>query len=364
MPKNKTSNAILLIFKFFCFGSGYICTKLKRFLLYQYFLKLHQYKIHFSLLCFLILSTVLVAAQEAGHGFRKQISFRHDNDAFAFQGTDGYYTSGIFINYSVVRKKNDQGVIKTIDNVEVAQKVFTQRIRQVFAITELDRPVTGYLSVEVSRTQYKTRNRFTRVGLSAGTVGPLSLGKELLDVIHPILQINPRSWSWIFGYGIKTEVGINAHGTYGFSVFPESYAGFLQVTPVSNVTLGTSFTNIRQSVLLQLGRQNRISESGFWNSRVKNDETSVKYKRELFAFYQPELTYQIYNATIQGGMFRSDKGRVVAKNKPIVAINKFGVMYATPRYSLDVHLTFHSKEAKLQEASHLFGGVRFAYRYK
>ncbi|HEX8462414.1 MAG TPA: lipid A-modifier LpxR family protein, partial [Segetibacter sp.] len=67
---------------------------------------------------------------------------------------------------------------------------------------------------------------------------------------------------------------------------------------------------------------------------------------------------------IQGGLFRREKGRVTADSRPFVLTNKVGAMFATPKYSLNLHFTYQSKEAEFQEARHVFGGLNFSYRFR
>lgn len=303
----------------------------------------------------------LVAQQKQTGGFDKQLSILYENDFIALHGTDGYYTSGQFIKYSSLAKKTKTGVIKIINQFEVGQKIFTPGIREVFVITELDRPITGYLYINYNRLYYKENSKYLRLGVSAGTIGPASMAEQALGVIHPIFNIGAEWWNWMFDYQLKNEPGINGHATYAFSFLKNDDTKF-QITPVSNFTLGTSFTNISQSVLFQFGKGNQMYESAFWGSRLQRGGTAIK--KEFFVYYQPELLFQIYNATVQGGMFRNDKGRIVSKNTPFVFSNKAGLMYGLRRYSGGIHVNFQSKEARSQERRHAYGGLQFAYHFK
>ncbi|MDB5248195.1 MAG: hypothetical protein JWQ40_2589 [Segetibacter sp.] len=315
---------------------------------------------------FLTLITTSIRAQNVKpDNFNKQFSYSIDNDAFAFRGTDGYYTNGILLNYSLLGKRNRAGIIKTIYNYELSQKIFTPGIREVYVVNELDRPITGYLYGGFSISQFTKNNRYLKLGGTIGTIGPASLGQKLLDAVHPLLKINSDFWDWMFAYGLKNEVGINAQGSYGFSLIKNSTADYFQITPVSNASLGTIYTNISQSVLLQFGKQNSMSESSFWNTRLQSSESRApRYKTELFGYLQPELTYQVYNATVQGGLLRADKGRLVSKSAPLVFSSRAGIMYSTPRLSGGFHITFQTRETKLQETYHIFGGFHASYRFK
>lgn len=319
-------------------------------------------KIGFSTLYLFLFSGYYLIAQSSGT-FNKQISIAHENDGLAFRGTDGYYTSGIFINYSTLGKIKNAGINKIINEYEIGQKIYTPGIREVFVIKELDRPITGYLYGSYNQTRFFKGNTFLKLGISAGTVGPAALGKEVLDLFHPLIKINSEFWAWMFEYKLKNELGINLNGSYAFSILEPQNAGIFQITPVSSLTLGTTFTNIKQSVLFQIGKHNTMVESSFWNARLYNDNSKPNDKPEYFLYYQPELTYQLYNATVQGGLFRNDKGKLVSQNKSIVLLHKIGATLARSRYSVGVSINFPGKEAKLQRTSHAYGGFQLGYRF-
>ncbi len=56
-------------------------------------------------------------------------------------------------------------------------------------------------------------NQFFQWGVSAGTIGKASLGKEMQNSFHRLINVN-RSWGWIWDYQLKTEPGVNLHGLY------------------------------------------------------------------------------------------------------------------------------------------------------
>ncbi len=321
------------------------------------------YRIYLTLFLVCLLICFTTNAQQEKF-MQKQISFQHENDAFALKGTDGYYTSGIFLNYLWLKKKQKPGNQKTIFDIGVGQKIYTPGIREVFVVTEIDRPITGYLYGSFAATTYKNKS-FLKLGVAVGTIGPAAQGKRVLDLVHPVLKIDADFWDWMFDYGLKNEIGINTTADYGFSLLEGHLPSIVQLTPVSTLNLGTTFTNVSQSVTLQVGKQNKLYESGYWNSRLRNNESSApKHRQEIFAYYKPAIMYQLYNATVQGGLFRSDKGRISDKTAPIVFSNEIGAMFSDDRLSISAHYNFTTREARLQENNQTYGGLKFSYRFQ
>lgn len=300
-------------------------------------------------------------AQEKVYG--KEISIRFDNDFFAGRGTDKYYTTGLFISYSKLAKAKKPSIVKKINTFEIGQRVYTPGQRNVYVVKELDRPITGYLYGQYGISYFKQNNRKFTLGASVNTVGPAGLGQEILDAFHPFIKINSDYWDWMFEYQLNNAPGINLQGSYAMSLLKKE--GLLQITPLTNVSLGTSLTNLSQSVVFRFGKENAMHQSAFWGSRIQSaDEAKPKHKVEIFGYYQPELTLQLYNATIQGGLFIKDKGRIVSTPKPVVVSHRFGVMLANNRYSGGFHLTYQGKESKSQFDSHIYGGINLAYRFR
>lgn len=300
-------------------------------------------------------------AQDHERVFDQQLSFSCDNDFFAFRGTDRYYTNGLFLKYSTVGKSKHEKTVKQLNEWEVGQMIYTPYKREILAITEMDRPVSGYLYGKFSRSNFTAPGRLFSWGVSIGAIGKASMAKQVINDFHPFININSDWWGWVWDYQVKDEIGVNAHGKYAFSLIKKEGSLF-QVTPVTNLTLGTTFTNASGSILFQFGRFNRMAQSDYWNAKI--DKTGLRTsKRELFLFYQPEVMYQGYDATIQGGMFRSDKGSVVWPIEPVVFTHHVGISFANKRYSLAFHEFYETKRAKYQFNNHSYGRIQMGYRF-
>ncbi len=276
------------------------------------------------------------------------------------QGKDGYYTNGIMFNYSKIHHSKNPSYIKQVDLFEIGQKLFTPFSRKIYNVDEIDRPVTGYLYLQFLRTGFLKNHQFFEFGISAGTIGKAAFGEEMQNSYHNLIDINSSLWGWIWDYQLKSAFGINIHGKYAKSLLDQDNS-FVQITPVSQLTLGTMFTNASEGVLFQFGKLNPQSESVYWNAAMQ--EKQHNYHSELFFYYYPEVTWQLYDATVQGGLFRKDKGSIVSEPEPFVFLHQLGAVYSFKRYSLRMAVTFKSKVAKSQQYNHKYGSLEVNYRF-
>ena len=196
----------------------------------------------------------------------------------------------------------------------------------------------------------------------SGTIGKAALGAEMQNSFHRLINVNSSLWGWIWDYQLNTEPGVNLHGLYAKGLL-DTKTSFLQLTSVTKGTLGTSFTNISQGVFFQLGKLKPLSESAYWNAAISDGSARQIKKSEIFFYYFPDLTYQLYNATIQGGLFRKDKGPIVSKVKPLVFTQQLGALYSFDRYTLRLGIVFKSKEARTQRFNHTYVSIQGSYRF-
>jgi hypothetical protein len=231
-------------------------------------------------------------------------------------------------------------------------------------ISQIDRPIAGYLFGKISSSTFYHDRRLLTLGISVGTIGDNSLGKEVQEFWHKMIGVKDY-WNWVWDYQVKNEVGANVHGTFANAIIDPKQQSLFQVTPITQATLGTTFTNLSQSVLLQFGKLRPMSSSSYWHSKLQLSGASADNKNmELFFYYRPEVKYQLYNATIQGGMFRSDKGPLVSEPQPFVFLHEIGVRFSVPKYCVGYYVTFQSKDAKGQFYRQSYASVFVAYRFR
>lgn len=304
----------------------------------------------------------------------RQISLNLDNNFFLFNGDDGYYTNGTFIKYSLIGASTSGEVEKKIFSFELGQKIFIAHSRKILpspntqlnipgGIQQIDRPIAGYLFGKISKSLFYKKRTMLELGASIGSIGKNSFGQDLVEIWHETIGVKDY-WNWVWNYQVKNEVGVNLHGTFGYSILPYTPNQFFQLTPITQATIGTTFTDLSQSLLFQIGKLRPMSSSSFWSSRLErvggSDENQTL---ELFLFYKPEIKYQVYNATIQGGMFSQDKGQILSEVNPVVFSHEFGLQLSRPRFSVRYSMIFQSKEAKSQFLNQSYGNFGCSFSY-
>ena len=111
-----------------------------------YFHKLISIKHLFILLSGLLVSTCKAQINKV---YKNTFTITTDNDAYLFTSKDGYYTNGIFFQFS---KAFDKKNLKIIKRIEVGQALYNSRDRLsiIRQLEDADRPYCGYLFTKYS----------------------------------------------------------------------------------------------------------------------------------------------------------------------------------------------------------------------
>jgi lipid A 3-O-deacylase len=314
----------------------------------------------FLLCAVLVLLATAGEAQKTVSTFSQQFLVTSENDRYVFKGKDGYYTNGLLFNYTrALQLKNGQ---KRLNSFELGQKIFMPYSRRIYVPSQIDRPVTGYLYARFTRTHFKTPDALWQWGLSADAIGDASLARGVQNTFHNWIGVNSSWWGWVWDYQLKSQIGLNLHGTYAKGMISSDASSTVQLMPVTKTTLGTSFTNISQGLVVQVGQLRPLSESAFWNAAVQPNGEARQEKPEWAFYYYPELLFQAYNATVQGGLFRKNKGPVTSSPEPFVLTHQVGALFSHNRYLVQLAANFRGREARSQRFSQSYGSVQVGYR--
>ena len=313
-----------------------------------------------GLFLLLLLASLAGKAQKAPQHSTRQLTVTTENDRYMFQGKDGYYTNGILFRYNKVRQPNAESQ-KQINHFEAGQKLYMPYSRKIYQPSQIDRPVTGYLYAKFSRSSFPSSNVLWQWGVSADAIGKASLGQSLQNAFHDLIGVNSSWWGWVWKHQLKSQLGVNLHGTYSRGLIRSDNASRFQLVPVTKATLGTSFTYISQGLVLQVCQLRPVSQSAFWEAAVEH--SPGKAKPEWAFYYYPEVLYQAYNATIRGGLLLKEKGPITSDVEPFVLTHQIGGLLRLKRYQLRASANFQSKEARTQHFSQRFGSIQFGYSF-
>lgn len=292
--------------------------------------------------------------------FASQLSVLTENDRYMFKGKDGYYTNGLEIRYTKALSPTSKDQ-KRLRHFSLGQKIFMPHSRKIYVPAEIDRPVTGYLFLSYNRSIFQTPATRWQWGVSVDAIGDASGARQVQNSFHDLINVNSSWWGWVWDYQLKSQVGLNLHGQFAKGLITGDKSSRLQVIPVTKATLGTSFTNLSQGLVLQVGQLTAQEHSAFWDAVPG---TNNGHKLEWAFYYNPEIRYQAYNATVQGGLFRDNKGPIVADPEPFVVTHQAGVFLSSGRYQARLAANFQRKEATSQRFSHSYGSLELAYRFR
>lgn len=294
--------------------------------------------------------------------YKDEFGFKSDNDSYLAQGSDRYYTNGLFLTFrhAMDQRKVFGKLNKKIWEIEAGQRMYNAQSGNVPDITYVDRPFAAYLYLGGSMNWLYTKENTLKLSVQIGTIGSSAKGKEAQELLHKTFGFyDINGWQ----YQVNNATGINASMEYSKFIYrlPGDKIDF---SAVSSLNLGTTYTNASLGALVRAG-----SISQFFHSAISNSRTSNQYvtkpmaEREFFFFARPMLSAVGYDATVQGGLLKDDKGPVTYDVKRLVFSTEAGVMYAYKRITADFSATFKSKEIESPARKHQYGSASLYYRF-
>ena len=310
------------------------------------------------LLCFYCLPVCVLNAQSAtGSNYNKEISFSIENDAFLFNKADAYYTNGVFFKATKAFEKKG---LKTIRSVELGQMIYTPLIRLTQTPKDIDRPYCGYLFVKLNQAVFAKNGGIWQYGAAISTVGAASLGEDMQNWYHKMLGYG-RFTGW--RYQVQTAAGVDLSASYARTVYQDS--SFIKFVPVAETQLGTGFTNARLGMYTCLGMFADNANSALWTARVQQKNGGKPAKTELFLYWYPQIIYQAYNATVEGGLFdKSGPAAVLGTTSKWMYQQTWGLCYAKGRWTTRLAIIYQTREAVAQKKDQRYGSIQVGYRIR
>ena len=315
---------------------------------------------------FFLLIAIFGAVNALAQTHSTEIGVETDNDSYLLQGSDRYYTDGIFFYYRhALNTKGNTKLQNKVLGFEMGQKIFNPQSGSIFyngadQPNLIDRPFAAYLYVGSTLNFLFKDESNLKIGAQVGTVGPNAMGKQVQNFVHDNFGFyHPSGWE----YQVNNDFEINLSAEYNRLL---ARADWIDVSLASYVNLGNGFTGAGVGPLLRLGSFNQLFNSVSTQSTVSNGEIAgLLHKHELFFYYKPQANYVAYDATIQGGLFDNHTGLEITKDKePFIFSQQFGVAFTTNRFVFDIAAIFHTLDDKEMIQSHQWGAVTGSYRFK
>ena len=294
--------------------------------------------------------------------FTREVSLITDNDNYTLQKRDGYYTNGFKFAFQHIVIPHNTRTQKVIMRYEIGQMIFNPYKYSITDPDLMDRPFAGYLYARVTRSRFFKNESNLRYGIMFGVLGPPSGAKAVQRKYHNLINIyEVQGWD----YQLNSEASVHLQAQYSHPLIgrPNKKVS-ADLHAVTSASLGNAFTNATAGVLFRAGLFEHASESAQWNSRIQHSAPTYLHKHEFFLFFQPELMAQAYNATLQGGMFRDDKGPVVAELNPFLYQHRIGLMYASRPITVSFSIVHRTREAKHMYRKENYGSIAVSLRLR
>ncbi len=316
----------------------------------------------FILVAFVLMVCGKLSAQS--QTYKNLIGFKSDNDAYLAIKQDRYYTNGIefFFIHALNNNQNNNStqLHKTIWGVNAGQKIFNAYSGKTWFIENVDRPITGYLYASAYMQWLLKNETIYKAELQLGTIGPTALGKETQEFIHKSFKFyKPEGWQ----FQLNNTFGINLNLDYQKLLYRTKNRKSDFSLPCQ-LRLGSNFTSLNTAVLFRIGRFNALNNSTATQSNVaSNSKANLNKYKEFYFYLRPSLSVVLYDATIQGGMFVTNKGPVIYNPKPLVFTQEVGLNYAVSRFNVNLAFVFKSREIESTATVHKYGSIGLGYGF-
>lgn len=308
-----------------------------------------------------LITTFLLTINSYGQTYKNEFGFRSDNDSYLAQGSDRYYTNGLFIHFrrAVNQQGLKEGLEKKIYEITVGQEIYNPYSGSAADPAQQDRPFAGYLYVGGASNWFYSKERVLKISANIGTTGPASLAEDGQKLLHNTIGFYElEGWD----YQIKNALAVNVSAQYTRLLHRSSN----QATDFSfegYANAGTTFSGAGAGLLFRAGGLNQLFNSAYTNAVIgNNSKTKSLVKREVFFYAKPQINFVAYNATIQGNLF-NDNDPVTFDVKPFVFAQQIGFNYSSQRFTFDFGMLFKTKEIKSTAKAHQYGTISLFYRF-
>jgi len=315
---------------------------------------------------FLLFICLLLGSTCFAQNHRNEFGFETDNDSYLANGSDRYYTNGLFIFYRhalPVKTADTAKLANKILGFEIGQKMYNPQSGAIPAAIFVDRPFAGYLYVgSTLNLLYKDESNL-KLGAQIGMVGPASLAQAAQEGTHRLLGLYKISgWQ----YQIKNDPELNLSAEYNRLL---ARAEGVDISLAGYANLGNGFTGAGVGPLLRVGAFNRLFHSVSTQSTAAaaSKQANDLHKNEFFVYYKPQINWVGFDATIQGGLLESHNDytsdEIIGTPERWILSNQFGAAFSTNRFTFDLSVIFHTRDTKQMVQSHQWGTAAIIYRF-
>lgn len=309
---------------------------------------------------FLVL-LLFVVSSAYSQSYKNEVGFKSENDSYLAQGSDRYYTNGLFLNFrrAFDQSKLKDGLEKKIYEISIGQKIYNPISGYAPNPLTQDRPFAGYLYAGGALSWFRSNESVFKVTGELGTVGPSSIAEKGQELLHNTIGFYELAgWE----YQICDEVSVNLSVQYT-KLIHRLVDNAADISFEGYANVGTTYNGAGAGVLLRAGSINQLFNSSYLNASIGNN-SKIKglIPREIFFYAKPQLNYVAYDATVQGSIFKNNSP-VTFDAKPIVFAQQLGFNFSSQRFTIDFGVIFKTKEIESSARAHQWGAISMNYRF-
>jgi len=301
----------------------------------------------FGFLC-LFFATIAFAQHKPA-----EIGMVIDNDLFTSTVHDRYYTSGMEFFYRFLEDNNNPKINKFIKDLRIGQYIYNPQTVRAADYYVNDRPFAGYLFFESGVNIFYQNESVLKLTGQLGILGPSSQAQGVQKFIHKTFSY-PKVEGW--QYQIKDAYGIQAEAFYSHKIKDEEFKDFADLSLQADAKLGTIWTEVSAGLMARIGFKKLLPmyDSNLHYASLNSAKSKDKEVREFYFYISPNINYQVYDATIQGGISDAESP-VTFKITPWRFNFESGIKYRRNNWNLSYAFVFRGKE--------LYNNVITSYYY-
>jgi lipid A 3-O-deacylase len=304
-----------------------------------------------------LLFSITISSQNAS----VEIGIVTDNDLYTSTKNDQYYTNGLQIFYRYLSKKSKPEVLKKINEFRIGQFMYTPRGIYIDEEQMFDRPFAGYLFAEFGNTNFYTNQSVFKKYIQVGYVGPNSFANQVQSSTHKLFHYTAfEEWD----YQIKNALAIQIYGMFSKAFLSSINSKRVDFQWQSEAKLGTVFTSLSTGFVTRIGIKKLValSNSNFHGASLSSNNSPLE--SEFYFYMAPSFNYQIYDATIQGGLF-NDNSPVTFDLKPFRFNGEAGLRYRKNNLNLSYAFVYRGKEVNFyRNKGYFYGSIGISYLFK
>lgn len=285
-----------------------------------------------------------------------------ENDLYTSSVNDKYYTNGFELYYRYLNPPKNENSVKKITEFRLVQYIYNPQTIRAKNILVNDRPFAGLLFAEAGIHQFTANESVLKLNAQLGFMGPNAYGEEVQQRFHKTFGYDKVSgWE----YQIQNALLLQAEVFFGKKLATLNDKNTFDILAQAEVKVGTILNEITAGPVLRIGFKKLlpIAESNLYDASLRYDQ-EYEATSEFYFFMSPKISYQAYDATIQGSLF-GDKSPVTFDLIPFRFQVEAGLKYRKNNWNLHYTFNYTSQEAEnIVNMGYFYGSIGIGYLLK